>query len=285
MADGITPYPRWDGDLSHRSRLGTVARNELLLVYRRTWSLFIVGLGFAWGLASIIEFYQLASSSTTHTWTGYLAMQDQLLWFALAAAAAIGGPTLLEDQRSGALELYRSRALTTWEYLGGKVAALLLITVSVILVPALVYWGTSYVVYDGHPDGWAWAPLGSLAYALMWGLMVSGLALGLSAVSRSKSGATLLLLGGFVVLAFVVSPPGIFAGMAPLPELTANEDWTVLSPFAAYEQQVTWLFGVDAPHTFPYWWGLVYTGALAVVGWALLWVRHPRVRGEEANDL
>ncbi|MBW3582197.1 MAG: ABC transporter permease [Euryarchaeota archaeon] len=286
MADGVTPYPAWDGTLSNKSRLGVITANEVRLAFRNTWSMIAIGLGLAWGFASIIEFYQIRQGGAAiHGWDGFTSMLDQLLWFALFVAATVGGPTLLEDARGGALELYLSRSVNRFEYLGGKVLAVLLLTTLIVALPAVVYWGASYVFYEEHPENWAMAPLGAFGYALMWGLMASGLALGLSSVGRSASGAALGLLGGFAALAFIVDPPGIFAGMAPLPELTADLRYTVLSPFAAFEQQKEWLFDLAAPHAFPYWWGLVYWAALTVLGWLLVAFRHPRARGEEHGRL
>lgn len=285
MPEGVLPYPRWEGTLTPKSRIPVVVGNELRIALRNYWSLAALALGIAWGFASIIEFYNAAETATgAHSYAGFLAMHEQLLWFALGVAAALGGPALLEDARLGAPDLYLARSVTRGEYLAGKVLALVGLTTAVIFIPALVFWASSYVFYDARPEGWALAIFSSLAFALLWGIVVSGLALGFSSVARSASGAALLLFGGFAVLAYLVDPPALVQRVATITALTEDARWAILSPFAAMEAQQGWLFPVDAPHGFPYWWGLAYLGVLTLIGWGLLAWRHPRTRGAGRND-
>lgn len=285
MPEGVLPYPRWEGDLSPRSRVPVIVWNEVRSALRNRWSLAALTLGIAWGFASIIEFYNLrGGGADVHDWAGFLAMHAQLLWFSLGLAAALGGPTLMDDSRLGALDLYLARSVTTKEYLVGKVGALVALSTLLIFVPAFVYWASSYVFYDGRPDGWLWALGPSLLFSLIWGLMVSGLALGFSAASRSASGAALLLFGGFSVLAYLVDPPGLLQRVATITALTDDPRWAVMSPFTAMEAQSTWLFPDGADAAFPYWWGLIYLGALTLLGWGLLAWRHPRVHGAGRRD-
>ena len=116
--------------------------------------------------------------------------------------------------------------------------------------------------------------LGAFLYALILALLISGLALGLSAISRSSRAATLLLLGGFVILDLMVSNL--------LESITRDPKMQILSPFAAFQQQSEWIFqGVVSGAKFPLWWGVAELAFLTLAGWFLLWWRHPRVRGED----
>lgn len=274
LPEGVAAYPRWDGPLKQGSLFGTVAAQEVRRAVRGTWSLLALGGGLAWGFASVVELYQNRNAGdTTFTKDGLLAMLHQLRWFALAVAATVGGPTLLEDARRGALELYLSRAVTAFDYIAGKVVAVVGLTTLTMFLPALAYFLASFIFFDKQPPGWSTILGGALLYSLMWGLLVSGLALGLSSVGRNSIGTILILFGSFAGLDIIVGK--LLAG------LTGDEQWQVLSPFAALEQQSKWIFGVAAKYKFPYYWGLLEWAVLFVLGWSLLVWRRPRIRGEE----
>lgn len=284
MADGLHPYPRFQGRLATGSRLAVLVEQEVRAVLRSRWGVLALALGLTWGVASIIEFQQLRQSGLgSHDGQGFLDMLDQLLWFALAVAATVGGPALLSDARSGALELYFSRAVTRVEYVAGKVLSLVALTTLTILLPAIAYWVSSFVFYESHPDWWSRALPGAFLYALLWGLLAAGLALGASAVSRSTGAAALVLLGAFATLEFLVDPPLLLQRVATVTALTERTEAAVLSPFSWLKAQEGWLFGVDSTPAFPAWWGLVGWGLLTVLGWALVLWRHPRARGEESG--
>lgn len=282
MPEGIQPYPRWEGTLSPRSRIAVIISNEIRRALWDRWSMFAIILGVGWGFASIIEFYQLREAGTgIHGYDGLVAMLRQLMWFSLAAAAAVGGPMLLDDTRSNALELYMSRRVSVQGYLIAKILGLGALTVGLMLVPGVVYWAASYVLYDGRPETWGSALLPIIGVSLAWGIMVSGLALGFSAVGRSTAGAALALLGGFVVLDLLVDPPGILQRVATITALTENPDWSILSPFSSVESLMGPLFDIDPIHTFPLSWGIGVWLALTAVGWGLVAWRHPRPKGLE----
>lgn len=282
MPEGIVPYPRWQGTLSDRSRVPVIIMNEVRRALQERWSLVALLLGLAWGFASIIEFYNLREAGAgVHDYEGMVAMLRQLLWFSLGVGAAVGGPMLLDDQRVSALELYLSRAVTPIGYLTGKVAALTALTTLVVFLPAMALWGASFVFYDSRPDNWGWAIFPLLGFSLMWGLMVTGLALGFSSVGRSSAGAALVLFGGFATLEYLVDPPGILQRVATITSLTEDARWAILSPFSAVEGQLGWLLSIESPHIFPYWWGLLVWGALTGLGWAMVAWKHPRARGDE----
>lgn len=278
MPEGVSNYPRWDGQLRSGGGWIAVARGQVRQALRSTWARLAILLGLAWGIASIVQTYQFRQDGIEmHELQWFLDMMHQLRWFVLGVAAAVGGPALMEDARRGALELYLARGVDRAGYLLGKCIALLALTTFVMLAPALVYFGSVYLFYDDHPDGWTRALLGALLYSLQWAILVSGLALGLSAISRSSRAAALFLFGGFVGLDIVIG--GLLTG------LTENADLAVISPFAANAQLTDWWFGLSGleiplPHAFPVWWGAIAWLALSVAGWAMFAWRHPRVRGD-----
>jgi ABC-type transport system involved in multi-copper enzyme maturation permease subunit len=272
MPEGVHPYPRWNGTLLRRQPFGAMVGEVVRDAFQQRWSLLILLAAVAWGASSIIEVLQFRQEGfTEHRIEWYLSMLDQLRWFAVAAAAAIGAPAILDDARSGALELYFTRGVSPTVYVLAKAVAVTLLTTAVIVVPAIVYYGAVYALFDEHPAGWDTALAGGVAYGLLWGLVLSGLALGISAATRTARASVLLLLGVFAGLEVFVAR--LLGG------LTGDARLQVLSPFKAFDQLQTWLFAVEPEHAFPAWWGLVAVGALLVFGWALLAWRRPQVRG------
>ncbi len=276
MPEGVTPYPRWGGALATGERWSVVAAEELQRAFRNTWSFLAILAGLAWGLASVIEVAQLKETGiTVHDPAGYVDMLQQLRLFALAVAVVVGAPTLLEDARRGALELYLTRNLTSRGYIMGKAAAVMGLTTLTMLGPVILYYIATLMFYDQHPDNWhATAVAYGALYSIAWCAMVTGLALGLSCISRSTRAAILILLGGFVGLHILVNDL--------LAALTNNEQLAVVSPFSAFDAMAPWLFkdAIEAP-AFPALWGAVAWVALTVLGWTLVALRRPRVRGEE----
>lgn len=250
---------------------GTIAWQETWRAFNNFWSRLAVIMALAYTIVFLGR--QFTGGAAGHTVQAYVDFLSTLRWGALAIAATMGGPSLLEDHRRGALELYYSRAVTRGDYLTGKVLAVFGLATFVVFLPALLYYGGSFFFFDKQPDRWAGVIGGALLYSLMWGLLVAGLGLGLSSIARSSRGATLLLLGGFVGLEIFMSQ--LLSG------LTRNPNLQILSPFAALKQQTSWIFQIAEPYSFPAWWGLVEWGALVILGWGLLAWKHPRVRGEE----
>ncbi len=275
MPEGVTPYPRWGGRLAPGERWAVVATEEVRRAFQGRWSLMAILLGFGWGAASIIEVAQLRQTQiATHDASWFVEMLQQLRWFGLAVAATIGTPSLLEDSRRGALELYLTRNLTSRGYLLGKAAAVLGLTTITMLGPAILYYLATLAFYDEHPAQWhATAVVYGGLYSIAWGAMVTGLALGLSCIGRSSRAAILLLLGGFVGMHIVVSQ--LLSG------LTGNEKLAILSPFSGFDAMTPWLFEGTVESVLPGWWGAIQWGLLTVLGWGLVAWRRPRVRGEE----
>jgi ABC-type transport system involved in multi-copper enzyme maturation permease subunit len=250
-----------------------IVANVYARMFRTLWGqlvLLVIGVVTAFQLAGDADL-----ADTGPTMDRFVGFLNNLRWATLGVAAVIGIPALLEDQRRGALELYLGRAVNTGEYLVGKVIAVLSLCILSVFLPALVYVVAAIFMFEKHPEGWAMALPGALLYATLIGLMVSGIALGIASVSRNTRAATLIMLFGFIVLDLIASNV--------LTDITADPNFQILSPFAAFQQQSEWIFeGVDSGAEFPQWWGIAVLIGLTVVGWALLGWRHPRVRGAEA---
>lgn len=286
MPSELAPYPRFEGKLSSAPRFWCLLEESLRSAARAPWALTALALGLTWGVASILEFQGLreATGTSAHDGIGFLALLEQLPWFALGVAATVGGPALVDDVRSGALELYLSRSVGRAEYLGAKAATVLTLTTLTILLPAIAYWAASFVFYDTHPDWWNSALVGATGIALLWGAVASGLALGLSAVSRGTAAPALILLGLFAAIDYVVDPISLAQRMSALTALTGDPRAAAVSPFAWLDAQQPAFFSLDVTPPFPAWWGILGLGTLAAVGWGLMLWRGPRPRGDDLGE-
>jgi ABC-type Na+ efflux pump permease subunit len=269
MPEGVASYPRWHGVLSTFPAFPVIAAQEIRRALRNPWvqSIFIL----AFGLTAV-SLSQVSSRDALEM-SFFTRLTDFLIWLGLATAAVIAGPSLLEDNRRGALELYLSRAVTRLDHLFGKAAAVLAVTLITVSGPLVVFWVLSWMIFETHPAGWDVAVLAALGYGLVWSLVMTALGLGLSCVGRSSRAASLLLFGGFALVEILV--------VGVLRSLTNNDIVNVFSPFSAMQQQQEWLFKVDALQPFPYWYGLLLLGALFAIGLSLVAWRHPRLKGVE----
>lgn len=274
MPEGVTGYPRWRGPLSEGPAFPAVAAGDIRRALNNMWSRTALILVFAYAVIFLGNLYTLGQArgaDAAHTMDNFLYFLNNLRWGALAIAAVMAGPGLLEDARRGALELYLSRGITRRDYLLGKVLAVFGLTALAMIGPALLYYAGTYTLFDKQPAPWVQAPAGIVVYGLMWAALVSGLGLGLSCVAKSSRGATLMLFGGFVVADLLVSKL--------LEGITRAGEAQILSPFSAIAQQTGWLFNVKPPFVFPEWWGLLEWLALTAVGWGLVAWKHPRLAG------
>jgi ABC-type transport system involved in multi-copper enzyme maturation permease subunit len=273
MPEGVKPYPRWDGPLNTAPLILTVAGNEVRRAFVNFWSRLALVFIAAYTIMYLGQLYTLdQEGQNVHTMDNFVDFLNNLRWGVLVIAAVVGGPALLDDVRRGALELYLSRAVNHTEYLIGKIVALFALSVFGLFVPAVIYALAALLFFKENPAGWSGAIPGAFLYSLILGTMISGLALGLSSISKSSRAATLLLIGSFAVLDLVVSNL--------LEAITDDPNLQILSPFAAFQQQSEWIFrGIDSGAEFPLFWGVIEIVGLTIVGWALLAWKHPRVRG------
>lgn len=265
---GVTGYPKWEGQLSRAPRVWSIALNEARRAYNDQWARAALILAFGWAVITLGPLY---TRPTAHTVEAYLSFLGLLRWAALGVAAVMAGVALLEDDKKGALELYLSRSVTRWTYLGGKVLAVLGMTFITVFGPALIYYLASYVIVDTQPGGWAYAILGAAGYAAIWAFVVSGVGLGISCVLRSTRAASILIFAG-------VAGADILLGQL-LSTITNSDTPRVFSPMSSLDQQRVWLFNLDPSFDFPWWWGTIVLLGLAIAGWVLVWLRHPRLKG------
>ncbi len=257
--------------------IGLIAAEEVRRAYNNFWARLAMLFVLAYTIVYLGNLYTRAGAAfdplRVHTMQNFYDFLGIIRWGALAIIAIMAGPSLIEDHRRGALELYYTRAVSRAEYLGGKILATFSVAFASVFLPAIVYYLSVFFLLDDQPDDWNKIPGGAFVYAAMWALLVSGLGLGISSAARSSRGATLFLLGGFAGLDIFVSKL--------MANITKNEDLQILSPFAALDAQTDWLFNLPQDLTFPYWWGLVVWAGLVAFGWGLLAWKQPRVRGEE----
>ncbi|MHB8586225.1 MAG: ABC transporter permease [Thermoplasmatota archaeon] len=273
MPEGIGAYPRWQGTLRPTAAWLTIANEEVRRAWNNTWARTAITLAGAYAIVYIASLYTASRAggdpNTIHTMDNFLNFLDTERWAALGVAAIMASGALLDDQRRGALELYLSRAVTPFDYLLGKIVAVVGLTTVTMAVPALIYWGASYAIFTTSPANWQWVPFTATAYSLIWGILVSGLGLGLAAMSRSSRASAIILFAGMAVLDIVVS--SLLVG------ITKASSARLISPFADDAQLHQLLFQVAAPNAFPDWWGTAAVIGLAIVGWALVVWRHPRL--------
>lgn len=274
MSAPVTGYPRWQGETSRAPRFLAVAANETRRAWNDQWARSALIIAFGYAVIALGSLYTASQSrSGVLTTDFYLEFLNILRWAALGVAAVMGGVALLDDAKKGALELYLSRSMTRWGYLAGKVLAVLALTFATVFVPALLFYVGAFLIIEDVPATWGWVILGAAGYALLWAFLVTGLGLGISCVVRSTRAATILIFAGIAGLDIVL---GDILSM-----ITKSDTLQLFSPMSQLDQQATWLFNVDAPFDFPWWWGLLAFGGLAALGWGLLYTRHPRLKGVE----
>lgn len=268
MPEAVQGYPRWKGELSRSPRLMTIAGEEMRKIYRDRWSGYVLAAAL---LAAALSF--AVQTPLERTRLDELVNAMKLIeWGALAIAALAAGPALLDDKKYGALELYLSRAVRPWEYFVGKGLAVWLSTVAIVFAPSFLYYVSSILTVENLPEGWGWVWLGILGHAVVWGTVVTGLGLGLSAVLKSGRAASLVLFGAVFLLDALLSNV--------LQNLSRDPKFQLLSPIANLHQQNAWLFAEGtAPYAFPWWWSTLVLLGLALVGWGVAYWRRPRLRG------
>lgn len=272
MPEGAHPYPRWEGPLKTGSLATVIAAEEIRRAINNFWVRLVLMFVFVYAIVFVVGRTQGAGGA--HTLKDFVDFTNDMRWGALIVGSVMAGPSLLEDFRKGGIDLYLSRAVTRVDYLVGKVLAVFGLATFALFGPAVVYWVAAGFLFKTHPEHWGQALPGAFVYSIMWGLLVAGLGMGLSAVARSSRAATLILLGSFAILE-------VFIG-ALLEPITRNKQLQLISPFSAVGAQTDWLFGHDSGKAFPAEWGLLVWAILVLLGWGLVWWRHPKAKGVEA---
>ncbi|HUR69616.1 MAG TPA: ABC transporter permease subunit [Candidatus Thermoplasmatota archaeon] len=270
--EAVTGYPKWTGQLSRAPRVWSIVMQEIRRAVNDQWARSALILAFGFAVITLGQMYAIVQTRPSfHSKAQFLSFLGLLRWAALGVAAVMAGGALLDDDKKGALELYLSRAVTRWSYLTGKVLAVLALTFATIFGPALVYYLGAFVLFKTQPEGWAWVILGAAGFAAIWSIVVAGLGLGISCLVRSSRAASIILFAGIAGMDIVLGK--LLSG------ITKSDTVKVLSPMSDMDQQGTWLFQIDPPLGFPWWQGAVALLVLAILGWSLVWLRHPRIRG------
>lgn len=274
MPEGVESYPRWNGQLAPTANVAAVVEDAWTRLVRSMWGQVSLVLVFGFAILTAGGLYTASQGQAggTHTMSGFVDYLTLAIWGGVLLAIVAGGPSLAADRDAGALELYFTRGLTRTRYLASKSIAVFAAAFVGIFGPGFIYWGTSWFIFENHPHGWGWAILGLGALSAIGAVVISSLAMGVSAAASSSRGSVLTLLGIFATLDILVGDI--------LMLLTDSATLEVGSPISALAQQATWLFPVQAPFDFPTWWGAVTLAATVVVGLALLGWNPPRVRGE-----
>lgn len=280
MTNAVSGYPRWQGELASSPRIWTIALQDARRAYNDQWVRSALILAFGWAVITLANLFASGSGLTVAVFLDFIS---SLRWAGIVVAAVMAGVALLDDHRRGALELYLSRSVTRWSYLGGKVVAILAMTFLTVFLPALLFYGLSFLVVDPLPGGWPWVILGAAGYAAIWAFVIGGLGLGVSCVLRSSRAATIVLAGGFALIEVLVGEPLDFAGerASVLSGITRSDIVRVGSPGSALKAQAEWLFNIDPVYSWPWWYGAIALAIFAAIGWTLLYLRHPRLKGVE----
>jgi ABC-type transport system involved in multi-copper enzyme maturation permease subunit len=131
-----------------------------------------------------------------------------------------GAGLIANDLRTGAILVYLSRPLTRRDYILGKLAVLMALNLSATLVPALLLYVVSVGLAPELFLKWslAWIAPMIVLHATLLSLVVSLLALAISALSRSARVAGLAFAGLVVGLEIV---RGVLVGILDRPEAQA----------------------------------------------------------------
>ncbi len=126
----------------------------------------------------------------------------QFAFFSTAFLLSIvGGGLLADDLKASALDLYFSRPLTRAQYLVGKGLAALAVPTVTLLVPSGLLWLLAVGIADDTlQGGLAALILPTLTPALLATLALTGLMLGVSALSERGATATVTFIAGLLVV-------------------------------------------------------------------------------------
>jgi ABC-2 type transport system permease protein len=180
---------------------------------------------------------------------GFIGTQGGLAFF---LTAFIGPNTIAPDLANGALPLYFCRPFTRAEYVLGKLCALFYLLSLITWVPGLILFGI-----EANLSGAAWAwenrslALGIFLASFIWILMISLIAMALSAWVKWRIAAGALVLGVMFFLSGF--------GAAVNAVLRSNIGYYI-NPGALITRVSAQLFGMESPieiSAFSAWMGLL----------------------------
>lgn len=180
---------------------------------------------------------------------GFLGMQCGLAFF---LTAFIGPNTIAPDLANGALPLYFCRPFSRAEYVLGKLCALLYLLSLITWIPGLILFGIESSLSGA---AWMWENLslagGIFSGSMIWILMISLIAMALSAWVKWRIAAGAMVLG---VMFFLSGFGAAINGV-----LRSNIGYYI-NPGALMTRVCAQLFGLDSPidiSAFSAWMGLL----------------------------
>jgi ABC-2 type transport system permease protein len=200
-------YRRYEARAPLRqARFWPITREALRLVLVRRWFLALAAAGFIPFVVRVVQIYIVLNNPQANQMfpiDGRLFGEFLSQQIGLAILLTIFGASGLvaNDLRTGAILAYLSRPLTRRDYVIGKLLVPLSLCLAVTLVPGLLLYATGLALGPEYYAKWelAWIGPAIVALALAISLVVSLLALAISALSRSARvaglGLFLLILG------------------------------------------------------------------------------------------
>ncbi len=192
-------------------------------------------------------------------------------WLALFPTIFGGSGLIANDLRTGAILVYLSRPLTRRDYIIGKLGVLLALNLAVTLGPGLLLYGVSLAIAPEFLMHWdkAWIGVAVAVHATVISLVLSLVALALSALSRSARIAGLSFFGLIAALGPIVLIIGSITDTPAVLLLSLMDDLTSLGDS---------MFGVASGHhlAWPY-----PAAALVAAGLGALALLRSRVRAVE----
>jgi ABC-2 type transport system permease protein len=270
-------YRRWEARAPLRSlRSWPITREALrLLLARRAFLLLMIAsllpfVGFALYLFLVTQVAQAAQIAPVDgtLFRRFFAFQ---LPPAFLVTTFAGAGLIANDLRTGAILVYLSRPLTRRDYVIGKLSVLLLLNLCLTLVPGLALYGIGLAMVPDHllRADRAWLAPGIAAYSVVASLLVSLLALAVSALSRSARVAGL----GFFLIAVAPEPVVlVLRAILRSPYVVLASIWEDLRIVCGA------LLGVAPAPNEPVLWA---AAVLAAVGVGCLFVLRARVRAVE----
>ena len=188
------------------ARFWPITREALRLVLSRRAFLGLLMLAWLPFVVRVVQIYvvtRFPEASRVLPIDGRLFGQflGQQMTFALFVTIFGGAGLVANDLRTGGILVYLSRPLTRRDYVAGKLLVLVLLNFSITLVPGLLLWAVALALAPAQFLKWelAWIGPAIVVFAATVSLVLSLVALALSALSRSARVAGLgffgLLLG------------------------------------------------------------------------------------------
>jgi len=200
-------YRRYEARAPLRqARFWPITREALRLVLVRRWFLALAAAGFIPFVVRVVQIYIVLNNPQANQMfpiDGRLFGEflGQQIGFTLLLSIFGASGLVANDLRTGAILAYLSRPLTRRDYVIGKLLVPLSLCLSVTLVPGLLLYSTGLALGPEYYAKWelAWIGPAIVALAFAISLVVSLLALAISALSRSARvaglGLFLLILG------------------------------------------------------------------------------------------